>query len=168
MDFNNSSANSFFHAYAHLHIGFRNSIRIPVDEVFLFSEFLAFILYLFYLEQFSLLFGSKYATTNTRRDSEYGIRVCKPCLSLYSNLRNLFYLINRRALVAFSVFSLFLTLLSLCGWASLNHIDTCLRFIIHQKNDTGREVPVSLTKDYSHSSEWDLSKALNNTSYNSS
>ncbi len=72
LDFNNSSANSFFHAYAHLHIGFRNSIRIPVDEVFLFSEFLAFILYLFYPEQFSLLFGSKYATTNTRRDSEYG------------------------------------------------------------------------------------------------
>lgn len=73
MDYNRSASdNSFFHAFAHLHIGFKNSIRIPIDEVLFFSEFLAFILYLFYPEQFSLLFGSKYATTNTRQASGYG------------------------------------------------------------------------------------------------
>lgn len=66
IDFNNSSDNSFFHAYAHVHIGFRNAVRIPIDEVLLFSEFLEMILYLFYPEHFKTLCAEVYKTTNTK------------------------------------------------------------------------------------------------------
>lgn len=64
IDYCNSNDNSFFHAYAHVHIGFRNAIRIPIDEVLLFSEFLAMILYCFYPSQFKELF-SDCKTSNT-------------------------------------------------------------------------------------------------------
>lgn len=38
----------FFHACAHMHVGFRNTIRFPTNEVLLFSNFLKLVLYLFY------------------------------------------------------------------------------------------------------------------------
>ena len=72
IDYNNSPSNSFFHAYAHVHIGFRNSIRIPIDEVMLFSEFLNMILYLFYPEQFQLLCSEKHRIGNTKDKSQSG------------------------------------------------------------------------------------------------
>lgn len=66
VDYDNSSDNSFFHAYAHVHIGFRNAIRIPINEVLLFSEFLGMVLYFFYPKQFSMLYGDRYRTNNTK------------------------------------------------------------------------------------------------------
>ena len=72
IDYNNSIDNSFFHAYAHVHIGFRNAIRIPIDEVLLFSEFLEMILYLFYPEQFKMLCAEVYKTTNTKDKTQFG------------------------------------------------------------------------------------------------
>ncbi len=65
VDYVNSPDNSFFHAFAHVHIGFRNSIRVPIDEVLYFSEFLSLILYLFYPEGFKQFCSGKYQTTNT-------------------------------------------------------------------------------------------------------
>lgn len=65
IDYSDSSDNSFFHAYAHVHIGFRNTIRIPIDEVLLFSEFLEMILYFFYSEQFEKFCKDKYKVSNT-------------------------------------------------------------------------------------------------------
>ena len=44
VDFDSTNQNSFFHPVAHVHIGFTNSVRLPVDEVFLFSEFLRWII----------------------------------------------------------------------------------------------------------------------------
>lgn len=72
IDYDNSSNNSFFHAHAHIHIGFRNTIRIPIDEVLLFSEFLAMILYFFYPNQFESFCGSTYKTSNTKDMSQHG------------------------------------------------------------------------------------------------
>lgn len=42
--------NSFFHSQAHLHIGFESDIRLPVNDIILFSDFFEFIIYLFYNE----------------------------------------------------------------------------------------------------------------------
>lgn len=72
IDYNNSPTNSFFHACAHVHIGFRNTIRIPIDEVLLFSEFLEMILYLFYPEQFKAFCTGIYKTTNTEDKAQSG------------------------------------------------------------------------------------------------
>lgn len=72
IDYSNSPDNSFFHAYAHVHIGFRNAIRIPIDEVLLFSEFLNLILYLFYPEYFKLFCSEEHETTNTQDKSVFG------------------------------------------------------------------------------------------------
>lgn len=72
IDYSNSSDNSFFHAYAHVHIGFRNAIRIPIDEVLLFSEFLEMILYFFYPDQFKAFCAGTYQTSNTKDKSTPG------------------------------------------------------------------------------------------------
>lgn len=72
IDYNNSDDNSFFHAFAHVHIGFKNDIRIPINEVLLFSEFLELLLYLFYPEQFKLFCKEKYKTTNIKDTSQQG------------------------------------------------------------------------------------------------
>jgi hypothetical protein len=57
VDYDTEVKNSFFHADAHLHIGFNGDIRIPIDEVMLFSEFCSFILYLYYSEDFKKLYN---------------------------------------------------------------------------------------------------------------
>lgn len=54
LDFEPESDNSFFHSQAHLHLGFDNDIRIPVDEVLLFSEFFEMILFFFYNDKLRL------------------------------------------------------------------------------------------------------------------
>ncbi len=90
IDFSNSPDNSFFHAYAHVHIGFRNSIRIPIDEVVLFSEFLNLILYLFYPEQFALLSSDTYRMSNTKDKTKSG-RLTKDKV-LTQELEQYFYL----------------------------------------------------------------------------
>ena len=72
VDYSNTDDNSFFHPYAHIHIGFRNTIRIPVDEVMLFSEFVKMILYHFYPTQFVELFGESIRTTNTKDTTHLG------------------------------------------------------------------------------------------------
>lgn len=72
IDYSNSPDNTFFHAYAHVHIGFRNTIRIPIDEVLLFSEFLEMILYLFYPNQFKAFCAGTYKTSNTKDKSMSG------------------------------------------------------------------------------------------------
>jgi len=72
IDYNNSPDNSFFHPYAHIHIGFRNAIRIPIDEVLLFSEFLEMILYFFYPEQFKVFCKETHKTSNTIDKSTSG------------------------------------------------------------------------------------------------
>ena len=51
IDFNEEDS-SFFHSNAHLHVGFLNEIRIPLDDVLLFSKFFNLILYCFYPEDF--------------------------------------------------------------------------------------------------------------------
>lgn len=89
-DYDNSTDNSFFHSFAHMHIGFSKSFRMPIEEVFYFSEFLAFILYLFYPEQFSLMFGKKYITTNTLQESGYG--KLTQSMVLTKELEQFFYL----------------------------------------------------------------------------
>lgn len=66
LDYNNSDDNSFFHSFAHLHIGFRNTIRIPVEDVTLFSEFMRIILYFYYPDQFKEIYGKDYKMTNTK------------------------------------------------------------------------------------------------------
>ena len=71
VDYSNSEDNNFFHPYAHLHIGFNNTIRIPLNEVLLFSEFIKLILYLFYPDDFIKLFDDV-KTTNTIDKSDYG------------------------------------------------------------------------------------------------
>ncbi len=58
VDFDNSSSNSFFHPIAHVHIGFSNAIRLPIDEVLLFSEFLKWILYLYYPDDYKSYTGT--------------------------------------------------------------------------------------------------------------
>lgn len=90
IDFNNTSDNSFFHAYAHVHIGFRNSIRIPIDEVMLFSEFLNLILYLFYPKHFQLLCSDTHKTSNTKNKTQIG-RLTKEKV-LTQELEQYFYL----------------------------------------------------------------------------
>ena len=72
IDYSNSPDNSFFHAYAHVHIGFRNAIRIPIDEVLLFSEFLEMVLYFFYPKQFESFCGATYKTSNTKDGTQFG------------------------------------------------------------------------------------------------
>lgn len=72
IDYSNSSDNSFFHAFAHVHVGFRNAIRIPIYDVLLFSEFLDLILYFFYPEDFEAFCNRKYQTTNTQDNSGNG------------------------------------------------------------------------------------------------
>ena len=65
VDFDSTNQNSFFHPVAHVHIGFTNSVRLPVDEVFLFSEFLRWILYLYYPEDFQTYTDGSIRTSNT-------------------------------------------------------------------------------------------------------
>lgn len=72
VDFDNTNQNSFFHPIAHVHIGFTNSIRLPMDEVFLFSEFLRWILYLYYPEDFRTYVDSSIRTSNTVDKSSEG------------------------------------------------------------------------------------------------
>ena len=66
IDYTNSKDNSFFHPCAHLHIGFRNSLRLPLEEVTLFSEFMRIILHLFYPKYFVEIFKNQYRTTHTQ------------------------------------------------------------------------------------------------------
>ncbi len=65
VDFDSTNQNSFFHPVAHVHIGFTNSVRLPVDEVLLFSEFLRWILYLYYPEDFQKYTDGSIRTSNT-------------------------------------------------------------------------------------------------------
>ena len=65
VDFDSTNQNSFFHPVAHVHIGFTNSVRLPVDEVFLFSVFLRWILYLYYPEDFQTYTDGSIRTSNT-------------------------------------------------------------------------------------------------------
>lgn len=90
VDYTSSDDNSFFHPYAHLHIGFRNSIRIPIDEVTLFSEFMRIILYLYYPDQFKEIYENKYKTTNTKNTSR-ACRLTKHAVLTYEIEQN-FYL----------------------------------------------------------------------------
>ncbi len=48
LDYDSEGKNSFFHPQAHLHVGIGNDLRIPVDNILLFSDFFEFVLYLFY------------------------------------------------------------------------------------------------------------------------
>jgi len=43
---------SFFHSMAHMHVGFKNDVRIPLDDIMLFSKFFQLILYLYYKDDF--------------------------------------------------------------------------------------------------------------------
>lgn len=64
LDYDTLGENSFFHATCHLHIGFNRDIRIPSDDVPLFSEFFKFIMYLFYHDKFLKLIN-KNTISNT-------------------------------------------------------------------------------------------------------
>lgn len=72
IDYDATIKSSFFHPVAHVHIGFTNSIRLPIDEVFLFSEFLQWILYLYYPEEFETYNGGALKTSNTFDKEPYG------------------------------------------------------------------------------------------------
>lgn len=50
LDFEANAKNSFFHSQAHMHIGFDDGLRIPVDEIPLFSDFFEMILFFYYPE----------------------------------------------------------------------------------------------------------------------
>lgn len=66
----NEKPASFIHTKAHMHIGFENSSRIPLDEVLLFSEFFEFICYCFYPDDYKKYFGIKYPKTITHNSQE--------------------------------------------------------------------------------------------------
>jgi len=59
LDYDVSVDNSFFHPTTHLHVGFREGMRIPADEIPLFSEFFEFVMYLYYEEQYLQIIGKK-------------------------------------------------------------------------------------------------------------
>ena len=48
LDFEANAKNSFFHSQAHMHVGFDNGLRIPIDEILLFSDFFEMILFFYY------------------------------------------------------------------------------------------------------------------------
>lgn len=56
LDYDSQGNNGFFHPVTHLHIGLRSDIRIPTDDIPLFSEFFKFVMYLYYKETFLKLF----------------------------------------------------------------------------------------------------------------
>ena len=67
-DFSNDAGDSsFFHACAHLHVGFRNTIRLPANETMLFSEFLCLVLYLYYPQEYELFTGKKVTYTRNKK-----------------------------------------------------------------------------------------------------
>lgn len=72
IDYNDSDDNSFFHTFAHMHIGFKNKFRLPLEDVFLFSDFLRIILYLYYPNNFNSLFSGTYKVSNTIKKGLYG------------------------------------------------------------------------------------------------
>lgn len=90
VDYDSTSPNSFFHPIAHVHIGFSNTIRLPIDEVFLFSEFLKWILYLYYPKEFVTYSNNSMATGNTINTKVNG-RITKSKV-LSSELEAYFYL----------------------------------------------------------------------------
>ncbi|MCI8596527.1 MAG: DUF2290 domain-containing protein [Clostridia bacterium] len=68
LDYDSKIQNSFFHAITHLHIGFDNGIRIPTDEIPLFSEFFKFIMYLYYHDKFLKIVNKKAITDTHTKD----------------------------------------------------------------------------------------------------
>lgn len=90
IDYSNSPDNSFFHSFAHVHIGFGGSIRIPLNDVLFFSEFLELVLYLFYPDQFKLFCKDIRKTSNTRDKSQTG-KLTKDKV-LTKELEDFFYL----------------------------------------------------------------------------
>ena len=90
IDFSNSPDNSFFHAYAHVHVGFGGAIRIPLNEVLFFSEFLELILYLFYPEQFKLFCNETRKISNTKDKNQPGKLTKEKVLT--KELEQFFYL----------------------------------------------------------------------------
>lgn len=88
-DYNNSSDNSFFHAFAHIHIGFQNDLRIPASEIPLFSEFFEMILYFFYPNDYRTFFNNG-KRINSTVDSQPG-RLTKSKV-LIKELEKCFYL----------------------------------------------------------------------------
>ena len=90
IDFSNSPDNSFFHAYAHVHVGFGGAIRIPLNEVLFLSEFLELILYLFYPEQFKLFCTETRKISNTKDKNQPGKLTKEKVLT--KELEQFFYL----------------------------------------------------------------------------
>lgn len=82
LDYNNEKDNSFFHPYAHLHVGFKNTIRIPIDEVMLFSEFLLMVLYYYYPDDFKAIVGNEKKYGNTIQENGMGKMTKDKVLSL--------------------------------------------------------------------------------------
>ena len=83
-----AGTSSFFHACAHLHIGFKNAIRIPTKETMLLSEFIMMILYLYYPKEYESY--TKTSPTYTRDDKHEGRHTKKEVLA--TELKTVFFL----------------------------------------------------------------------------
>lgn len=90
IDYSDTTDNSFFHPYAHVHIGFKNTIRIPINEILLFSEFIKIIFYLFYPDEFKKIFP-EIKTTNTIEKSVVGKATNKKVIT--NELESFMYLL---------------------------------------------------------------------------
>ena len=51
IDYDSQNQN-YFHPAVHMHVGFKGKMRIPVNEIPKFSEFFAFIMYLYYPKKY--------------------------------------------------------------------------------------------------------------------
>ncbi len=86
-----SNVGSFFHSDAHMHIGFSDHLRIPINEIFLFSEFFNFILYLYYKDIYKEFNSIQSFTHNYPNDNSP--RYTKKCV-LSKELSSFIYIKN--------------------------------------------------------------------------
>jgi len=69
-DYDSEVNNSFFHPDVHLHIGFSNSIRIPLNHLFTLSDFCHLIFYLFYNDHYLKMVEKTSAISHTFSSGE--------------------------------------------------------------------------------------------------
>jgi len=88
LDYDSEVCNSFFHSQAHLHVGLGNDLRIPVDNILKLSDFLEFVLYLFYEDKLQL-WRPELKTEHTISDSSTSLTQTQ---ILANELKAYFYL----------------------------------------------------------------------------
>ncbi len=88
LDYDSNMKNNFFHPISHLHIGFDNDLRMPTDDIPLFSEFFKFIMYLYYHDKFlTIINKSEISDTYSKDEGRL-----TPFVPLSIELRNFVHL----------------------------------------------------------------------------